>query len=74
MSGPYYVAAYGGFLVSEEYDTLDGRQQKLYTVCNVRLAKPFDSFEKADAFAKWAVHRLYPPDLRYFAILGNPFQ
>lgn len=68
MSNPYVIAVYGGFVVVESYDTPHGKQQKLYTISDSRSATPFDTFEKADATAKWAVGKLYPPDLRYFAI------
>jgi hypothetical protein len=73
MSAPYYVALYGGFLVIESYDTVDSVRTKAYTVADVRLAEPFDTFDQADAAAKWAVNKLYPPDLRYFAILAASF-
>lgn len=69
MSGIYYVAVYGGFLVTEFYDTSVGPKAKAYTVADPRLATPFPTFDQADRTAKWATHRLYPPDLRYFAIL-----
>lgn len=70
---PYYVAVYGGFLVIESYDTPHGERTKTYTVPNVRLASPFPQYLDADAAAKWAVGQLYPPDLRYFAILAPTF-
>jgi hypothetical protein len=73
VSAPYYVALYGGFLVIESYDSLDGPRTKTYTMTDVRLATPYDTFEKADSAAKWAVGHLYPPDLRYFAILTPSF-
>ena len=63
---PYYIAAYGGFIVIEEHG--DGRR-RVYTACNVRLATPFRDFLNADAIAKWAVAQLYPIDLQYFALL-----
>lgn len=69
MSAPYYVALHGGFLVVEGYDTPTGWREKAYTVSDCRLATPYPSFEKADAVAKWATGHLYPPDLRYFALL-----
>lgn len=69
MNPPYYVAVYGGFLAVEAYDTPAGERIKVFTEQNVRLASPFDTFAKADAAAKWAVGHLYPPDLRYFALL-----
>lgn len=74
MSAPYYIAVYGGFLVVEHYPGPDQRPvTKVYTVANVRHASPWASFERADATAKWAVGQLYPPDLRYFAILAPAF-
>lgn len=70
MSAPYYVALYGGFLVVERYRTDDNRTiTKAFTDTNVRLASPFATFDEADATAKWAANQLYPPDIRYFAIL-----
>lgn len=69
---PFYIAVHGGFLIIERYATPHGQQTKVYTVGDVRLATPFDSFEQADANAKWAVGQLYPPDLRYFALLQVP--
>lgn len=74
VTAPYYIACYGGFLCIENYwDNNDNRQSKAYTVGDVRVATPWDDFEAADAAAKWAVTRLYPPDLRYFAILAPTF-
>lgn len=73
MSAPYYVALYGGFLVIESYATPGGDRTKTYTVADARLAQPFATYEQADATAKWAVNQLYPPDLRYFAILAPSF-
>lgn len=78
MSAPYYVAVYGGFLVVEYYNgplKQDGYHERLckaYTIADVRSATPWNGFELADAAAKWAVNHLYPPDLRYFAILAAP--
>jgi hypothetical protein len=73
MTAPYYIAGYGGFIVVESYPGPSGNIDKLYTVPNVRLATPFPSYEQADAAAKWAINKLYPPDLRYFAILAPTF-
>lgn len=74
MSAPYYIAVYGGFLVVERYPDDVGRDiTKVYTVPNVRHATPWPDFGAADAAAKWAVGQLYPPDLRYFAILTGAF-
>jgi hypothetical protein len=74
MSAPYYVAVYGGFLVIETYPDGAGRTiTKVYTVPNVRHATPWPNFLIADSTAKWAVGQLYPPDLRYFAILTGAF-
>jgi hypothetical protein len=73
VSAPYYIALYGGFLVVEDYATPGGNRTKVYTVANSRLATPFDTFEQADGAAKWAANTLYPPDLRYFAILAPSF-
>lgn len=70
MSAPYYVAVYGGFLVIEHYDTPHGRLTKTYTIANVRCATQWDDFKTADLAAKYAVNHLYPPDLRYFALLA----
>jgi hypothetical protein len=69
MSAPYYVALYGGFLVVERYLADNRTITKAFTDTNVRLASQFDTFDEADATAKWAVNQLYPPDIRYFAIL-----
>jgi hypothetical protein len=69
----YYVAVYGGFVVMDEYRAGDILRQKIYTVPDARLATPFASFEAADSAGKHAVARLYPPDLRYFAILRPTF-
>lgn len=74
MKPPFYIALYGGFLCVEHYSGLDNRRiTKAYTVADVRLATPWDTFEQADLTAKWAVKQLYPPDLRYFAILAPTF-
>lgn len=73
MTAPYYVAMYGGFLVLDEYSTDGGLVQKLYTVADVRLASPFDTYLHADSCAKWAVGKLYPPGRRYFAIMCASF-
>lgn len=74
MSAPYYVAVYGGFLVIERYQThANGVRTKAYTVADCREAEPFNTFDQADSAAKWAVMHLYPPDLRYFAILAPSF-
>ena len=73
MKAPFYVAAYGGFLVVERYRDNDGAERvKVFTEPNVRMASVFDSFDEADSTAKWAIGRMYPPDIRYFAILGVP--
>jgi hypothetical protein len=72
MAGPFTLAMYGGFLVVETYDVPGGNRTKVYTVPNVRLATVYDTFEAADAAAKWAANHLYPPDLRYYAILQPP--
>lgn len=76
MKAPYYIAVYGGFLVVEKYPGPVGRPEvsKMYTVGDVRLATPWHDFASADAAAKWAVGQLYPPDLRYFALLAAAFQ
>lgn len=71
---PYYVAVFGGFLVIEYYDGTprDGQPMRIcktYTIADVRSATTWHTFEAADAAAKWAVTHLYPPDLRYFALL-----
>lgn len=74
MTKPYYVAVYGGFLVIESYDAPDMRRiTKAYTISDARSATPWHDFDAADAAAKWAVNQLYPPDLRYFAILQPAF-
>lgn len=76
MSAPYYVAVYGGFLVVESYPVAGPRERnvtKVYTVGNMRHATPWDSFAAADLAAKQSVGFLYPPDLRYFAILVAAF-
>lgn len=79
---PFYVALYGGFLCVETYTPLpntarrtdaDGNISKYYTVADVRMATPWPSFEDADAAAKWATGLLYPPDLRYSAVLAPSF-
>lgn len=79
---PFYVACYGGFLCVERYypapgakgrTDQDGTITKTYTVADVRLATSWTDFEDADAMAKWAMGRMYPPDLRYFAILAPTF-
>jgi hypothetical protein len=67
---PYYIAVYGGFVVLEN---VPNGYQRLYTAPNIRLATPFSTFENADATAKFAVQRLYPPDLQYFALLQVAF-
>lgn len=74
---PYYVAVFGGFLVVETYATPDDEggsrsRTKAYTIADVRSATQWPTFESADATAKWAVNHLYPPDLRYFAVLVAP--
>lgn len=74
MTPPYYVALYGGFLVAESY-FVAGRKEdvtRMYTVADVRQADTWDTFAEADTMAKLAVEHLYPPDLRYFAILAVP--
>lgn len=71
MPAPYYVATFNGFLVVE--NVRDARQRVVYTVADVRSATPFDSFEQADAAAKWGCGRLYPDDLCYFAIFTPAF-
>lgn len=68
---PYYIACYGGFLVIED---VPNGHTRTFTVSNVRLATTFSSFLHADAAAKWAVGRLYPPDLQYFALLQVAFE
>jgi len=70
MTAPYYVACFGGFLVVENYKIpyQDAPMQKVYTAPDPRVATTWQSFEQADATAKWAVNKLYPPDLRYFAL------
>jgi hypothetical protein len=71
VSGPFYANLYGGFLVVEEYAGPDMRKvTKTYTVPDVRLATPWPSFADADRRAKQSASQLYPPDLRYFAILA----
>lgn len=79
---PFYVACYGGFLCVERYlppvgskarTDQDGYVTKTYTVPDVRLASTWSDFETADDAAKWAVGLLYPPDLRYFAVLAPIF-
>lgn len=69
----YYVAAFGGFVVMEEYMVGAGLRHKVYTVPDARLATPFDSFELADEAGKRATAILYPPGLRHFAILQPSF-
>lgn len=69
MSTIVYVALYGGFLVVEHYPAGARQATKAYTVPDARLATPFMGVDQADACAKWASHQLYPPDLRYFALL-----
>jgi hypothetical protein len=74
MTPPYYVAVYGGFLVAESF-YVAGRDEevtRMYTVTDVRQADTWDTFEQADTIAKIAVEHLYPPDLRYFAVLVVP--
>lgn len=68
---PYFVATYSGFLVVESDDN---DRPRTFAVANVRLATPFDSFEHADATAKWAVRRMYPDDLQYFALLQVSYE
>jgi hypothetical protein len=75
VSAPYYVAVCGGFLVVEYYGSAvakNGKRERIcksYTIADVRSATTWPTFELADAVAKWAVAHLYPPDLRYFAVL-----
>jgi hypothetical protein len=71
MTAPYYVALYGGFLVAEEYSVPGkGTEIRRFTVPDARQADTWDTFGQADKAAKIAVDQLYPPDLRYFAILN----
>jgi hypothetical protein len=74
MTGPFYVAVYGGFLVAEEYKAgnRQGKAMRIYTIADVRQADTWDTFAEADNIAKLAVEHLYPPDLRYFAVLVVP--
>lgn len=66
----YYVALYGGFAVNEQYPTREnGTTTKTFTTADIRTATSWDTAEAADAFAKYAVQMLYPPDLRHFAVL-----
>lgn len=70
MAAPYYVAVYSGFVVIERYDTPQkGEVTKCFTTPDCRSASTFQTFDDADAAAKWAVAHMYPPDLRYFAVL-----
>ena len=70
MTAPCYIALYGGFLVVEAYDAPPGASiTKCYTVSDCRSATPYPTFAAANAVAKWAANYLYPPDLRYFALL-----
>ncbi|MGZ8317524.1 MAG: hypothetical protein ACXWVD_00345 [Telluria sp.] len=70
MAGPYFIATYNGFLVIER---IEGGRDRVYTDADVRCATPFDSFEQADAAAKWGCNRLFPQDISYFAILKAAF-
>lgn len=71
---PYLIAVYGGFVVVESYPAPDNERTitKVYTVADARSATAYPDFASADAAAKWAVNTLYPPDLRYFALLQAP--
>lgn len=70
MPAPYYVNVYSGFLVVESYKTSqNGQVTKCFTTPDCRSASTFDSWDDADRTAKWAVGLMFPPDLRYFALL-----
>ena len=69
MSGLFYVAMCTGFLVIETRRTPTGERTRAFTVPNPRVATPFDSFHQADAAGKWAGGYLYPPSVRYYAVL-----
>lgn len=65
MNPAYYVATYSGFLVAED--------MWAYTVPDLRIATRFRSFLAADNAAKWAVRKLFPPDVEYFALLHDAY-
>lgn len=67
---PYYVAVYGGFLVVDEFG--HAKRVRSYTTPDPREADSWQTFAETDQIAKWAVARMYPPELQYFAIFTIP--